>query len=122
MDKMYFLYLAIVALAFIFNIFLVTRTNDKDAGIAPILQMIWTLPILLISAIIFYFIKDNIAVNYYNWLILLPFLVEIIYFLFSKNLIGIFKPEGLIFRFYIYSIGLATIVVYCLNWIFVKIF
>ncbi len=120
---MYFLYLGIVILAFIINVLIITQSSKSDIGVAPVIQMVMVVPILIISAAIFFFTKDTtFAQNSRGLYILLPFLLEIAYFAFTKDLFAIFKTDGFLIRSYIYAIGLATISVYFLNWIWVKVF
>jgi hypothetical protein len=125
MNRMYFLYLSIVILAFIFNIFLVTQSNQpkSEVGIGPIIQLVFAIPILIISCAIFYFTKNtSLATNSQGLYILLPFLIEIVIFAFTKELFSVFKADGFLIRSYIYAIILATIIVCFLNWVWVKVF
>jgi hypothetical protein len=126
MKKMYFLYLAIAVLAFIFNIFIVTNNKtqtDGQMGIVPVVQMVFIIPIFIICSLIFYFTKNtSFALNNQSLYILLPFLLEILFFAFTKDLFSMFKSDGFITRSYIYSIGLATIATYFIHWFYVKIF
>jgi hypothetical protein len=123
---MYFLYLAIAVLAFIFNIFIVTNSTtqtDGQMGIVPVVQLVFIIPIFIICSLIFYFTKNtNFGLNNYHFYILLPFLLEIIFFAFTKDLFSMFKADGFVTRSYVLSIGLATIATFFLNWLFVKIF
>lgn len=121
---MYFLYLIITVLAFIFNIFIVTNsTSGKQVGIAPVIQLVFIIPIFISCSLIFYFTKNtNLGQNYQHLYILLPFLLEIAYFAFTKDLFSIFKADGFVIRSYVLSIGLATITVFFINWLFIKIF
>lgn len=122
---MYFLYLIIAVLAFIFNILIVTNSTtqtDGQMGIVPVVQLVFIIPIFIICSLIFYFTKNtNFGHNYQYLYILLPFLLEIIYFAFTKDLFDIFKADGSVVRSYVLSIGLATIATFFLNWLFVKI-
>ena len=121
---MYFLYLAIAVLAFIFNILIATSsTAGRKVGIAPVIQLVFIIPIFISCSLIFYFTKNtNLGQNYQNLYFLLPFLLEITYFAFTKDLFGIFKADGFVIRSYVLSIGLATITTFFLNWLFIKIF
>lgn len=126
MKKMYFLYLAIVVLAFISNILIVTSSTtqtDGQMGIVPVVQLVLIIPIFIICSLIFYFTKNtNFGKSYQYLYILLPFLLEIIFFAFTKDLFSMFKADGFVTRSYVLSIGLATIATFFLNWLFVKIF
>lgn len=127
MDKMYFLYLSIVVLAFIFSIFFITNGNQpgSEVGVGPVVQLVFTLPILLLSSALFYFTKNTVlGINFHAAFIWLPFLLEIIYFVFTKDLFSIFKSGsgGFLIRSYVYSIGLATISTYFFNWLISKVF
>lgn len=121
---MYFLYFAIAVLAFIFNIFIVTNsTAGGKVGVAPVIQLIFIIPIFVICSLIFYFTKNtSFGLNYQYFYILLPFLLEIIYFAFTKDIFDIFKADGSVIRSYVLAIGLATITTFFLNWLFIKIF
>lgn len=123
---MHFLYLAIAVLAFIFNIFIVTNSTtqtDGQMGIVPVVQLVFIIPIFIICSLIFYFTNTtNFGQNYQHLYILLPFLLEIIFFAFTKDLFSMFKADGFVTRSYVLSIGLATIATFFLNWLFVKIF
>jgi hypothetical protein len=122
---MYLLYISIAVLAFIFNVLIVTNNKtqtDGQMGIVPIVQLVFIIPIVIICSVIFYFTKNtSFGLNYYQFFILLPFLLEISFFAFTKDLFGIFKADGFVTRSYILSIGLATIITCFLNWFFVKI-
>jgi hypothetical protein len=123
MDRMYYLYIGIVILAFIFNILIITQSSKPDIGVAPVIQMVMAIPILIISAAIFYFTKETtFTQNSHGLYILLPFLLEIAYFTFTKDIFSVFKADGFLIRSYVYAIGLATIAVYFLNWIWMKVF
>ena len=123
---MYFIYIAIAVLAFIFNIFIVTNSKtqtDGQMGVVPVVQMVFIIPIFIISSLIFYFTKNtSFGLNYQYFYILLPFLLEILFFAFTKDLFGIFKADSFVTRSYVIAISLATIAVFFLNWLFVKIF
>lgn len=121
---MYFLYLAIAVLAFIFNILIVTSsTAGRKVGIAPIIQLVFIIPIFISCSLIFYFTKDtSLGQDYQHLYILLPFLLEITHFAFTKDLFGIFKADGFVIRSYVLSIGLATLATYGLHWLYLKIF
>lgn len=119
MDKMYFLYFSIVILAFIFSIFLITNGSQSgsEVGVGPVVQFVFTLPILLLSSALFYFTKNTaIGVNFHGAFICLPFLLEIMYFVVTKDLFSFFKSGsgGFLIRSYVYSIGLATMATYFL--------
>lgn len=122
---MYFLYLIIAVLAFIFNILIVTNSTtqtDGQMGIVPVVQLVFIVPIFIICSLIFYFTKNtNFGKNYQYLYILLPFLLEIIFFACTKDLFSLFKADGFVTRSYVLSIGLATIATFFLNWLFVKI-
>lgn len=129
MNRMYFLYLAIVGLAVILNIFFITSNHKfgNDVAAAPWIQIMLTIPIFIVSAIIFFFMKNTeLGINYRNLLILLPFILEILIIAFGLNtdILSIFKADsgGFIIRSYVYSIGLATITMGFFNWVLVKIF
>jgi hypothetical protein len=123
---MYFIYIAIAVLAFIFNIFIATNSNaqtDGQMGVVPVVQMVFIIPIFIICSLIYYFTKNtSFGLNYQQFYILLPFLLEIIFFAITKDLFGIFTKDGFVTRSYVIAIGLATIATYFLNWILLKIF
>lgn len=123
---MYFLYLITAALTFIFNILIVTNSTtqtDGQMGIVPVVQLVFIIPIFIICSLIFYFTKNtNFGQNYQYLYILLPFLLEMIFFAYTKDLFSLFKADGFVTRSYILSIGLATIATFFLNWLFIKIF
>lgn len=121
---MYFLYLAIAVLAFMFNILIVTSsTAGGKVGIAPVIPLVFIIPIFISCSLIYYFTKNtSFGQNYQHFYILLPFLLEITYFAFTKDLFGIFKADGFVIRSYVLSISLATIATYGLHWLYLKIF
>ena len=124
---MYFLFLAIVGLAVILNIYFITSTNQykNDVAAAPWIQILVTIPIFIVSAIVFFFMQNtDLGINYRSLFLLIPFVLELCFFAYSKDLFSIFEAGsgGFIIRSYMYSIGLATMSVGLLNWILVKIF
>lgn len=127
MYRMYFLFLAIVGLAVILNIYFVTSNHKfgNDVAAAPWIQIMVTIPIFIVSAIVFFFMQNtDLGINYRNLFLLLPFILEICFFAYTKDLFSIFKADsgGFIIRSYVYSIGLGTIAIGLFNWILVKIF
>lgn len=125
MNRIYLLYFFIVILAFIFDFIFVTNSSLSDAQtpLVPFVQLIFGIPLMLISSIIFYFTKNTDFAIHYNWVyLLIPFLLEIIFFAVTKELFTFFKPEAVLLRCFVYAIGLATIVVYFFNWLYVKFF
>ncbi len=127
MHKMYFLYFSIVVLAFIFSIFLITSGNrpSSEVGVGPVIQLVFALPILILSSALFFSTRNTaLGVNFHFVFIWLPFILEIIYFLFTKDLFTIFESDNgaFLIRSYVYSIGLATITTYFFNWVLSKVF
>ena len=128
MNRMYFLYLAIVGLAVIINIFFCTNNKyNHDIAIGPVYQIVVTIPIFIVSAVVFFFMQNtDLGINYRNLFLFLPFILEILIIVFALNIeiFSILKADsnGFMFRSYVYSIGLATVGVGLLNWILVKIF
>lgn len=124
MNKMYIFYLIIVALAFGINIYLSTRTPKADggeSGVAPVVQMVIAIPILLGSSLIFFLLHNTEVVKDLPAIfILLPFILEVTYFTFTKDIFKVFSSDfgGTLIRSYVSSIGLATIVGYVLYLIF----
>lgn len=119
MDKMYFILLGIVILAFILNILIITKSSypGSEVGVGPVIQLIVTIPLFLISALVYYFTK-NLQINF--WILLLPLFLELAYFAFTKDLFSIFgKDSGsFLIRSYVYAISLGTIVGVLAAWIF----
>ncbi len=127
MNRMYFLFLAIVGLAFLCNLYFITSGNQakSETGVAPVIQLVLVIPIFIVSAIIFYFMQNtNLGTNSRGLFLLLPFVLEVLYFTFTKDLFSIFNKDlgGFLIRSYVYSIGLATILVWIFNWVLLKIF
>lgn len=119
---MYLLYFSIAVLAFIFNIFIATNSKDSQMGVVPVVQLVFIIPIFVICSLIFYFTKNtSFGQNYLHFYILLPFLLEIAYFAFTKDLFDIFKADGFVVRSYIIAIVLATVAAYFLQWLYLKI-
>lgn len=123
---MYKFFLAISVLAFIFNIFLITQSNQakSEVGVAPIIQLVFIVPIFVLSSIIFFFTQNTkVGIDSRGLFLLIPFLLEVIYFAYTKDLFSVFSKEtdGFLVRSYLYSIGLATMVVGIVNWIMIKI-
>lgn len=124
---MYFLFLAILGLAIILNIIFSTNSTEfkHEVAMSPVIQLVVTIPIFIISAIVFYFLQNsNFGVNYRSLFLLIPFVLEVCFFAYTKDLFSIFEADsgGYIIRSYMYSISLATVAVGLLNWILVKIF
>ena len=123
---MYLFFLAITILAFIFNVFLTTQSNQSksETGVAPIVQLVFIVPILVLSSIIFFFTQNtHFGINSRGLFLLIPLILEVLYFAYTKDLFSVFSKEsgGFLIRSYLYSIGLATIVVVIVHWIFDKI-
>jgi hypothetical protein len=108
---MYFILLGIVILAFISNIFIVTKSSypGGDVGAGPVIQLVITIPLFLISALVYYFAK-NLQINF--WILLLPLFLELSYFAFTKDLFTIFGKDSSSFliRSYVYAISMSTLV------------
>lgn len=85
---MYFILLGIVILAFVSNIFMVTKSSfpGGDVRIGPVIQLVIAIPLFLISAMVYYFTK-NMNINF--WILLLPLFLELAYFAFTKDLFSI---------------------------------
>lgn len=119
MDKMYFILLGIVILAFVSNIFIITKSSypGGDVGAGPVIQLVIAIPLFLISALVYYFTK-NMNINF--WILLLPLFLELAYFAFTKDLFSIFgKDSGsFLIRSYVYAIGLGTAVGVLVAWMF----
>jgi hypothetical protein len=117
MDKMYFILLGIVILAFVSNILIVTKSSypGGEVGVAPVIQLIIAIPLFLISALVYFFIK-NMQINL--WILMLPLFLEIAYFAFTKDLFNIFGKDtgAFLIRSYIYAISLSTVVGILVAW------
>ena len=123
---MYLFFLATTILAFICNIILITQSSQSksEVGVAPIIQLVFIVPILILSSIIFFFTQDTqVGVNSPRLFLLIPFALELLCFAFTKDLFCIFSKEagGFLIRSYLYSIGLATVLMIIVHWIIVKI-
>lgn len=116
---MYFILLGIVILAFVSNIFIVTKSSypGSEVGVAPVIQLVIAIPIFLISALVYYFTK-NMQINF--WILLLPLFLELAYFAFTKDLFSFFgKDSGsFLIRSYVYAIGLSNAVGILAAWTF----
>lgn len=121
MDKIYFFLLGIVLLAFVINILLVTKSSRpaSEVGAAPVVQMVLAIPLFLISAIVFFFTKD-LETNTRLLVLLLPLILQLAYFAFTKDLFSIFgKDNGaFVIRSYVYAMGLSTALGVLIAWIF----
>ncbi len=120
---MYYYFLAIATLAFICNILIITKSSQaqSDVGIAPVVQLAFIIPIFVLSSLIFYLIQNtNLGITHNFLFLLLPFILEILYFICTKDLFSIHKADtnGFLIRSYVYSIGLATVAGILLKWIF----
>jgi len=117
MDKMYFILLGIVILAFVSNILIVTKSSypGSEVGVAPVIQLIIAIPLFLISALVYFFTK-NMQINL--WIMMLPLFLEIAYFAFTKDLFNIFGKDtgAFLIRSYIYAIALSTVVGILVAW------
>jgi hypothetical protein len=117
---MYIFYLIIVVLAFGINIYLSTRTPKADggqSGVAPVIQMVIAIPIFLGSSLIFFLLHNTEVVKDFPAIFIgLPFILEIVYFTFTKDIFKIFSSDfdGKLIRSYVLSIGLATAIGYVL--------
>lgn len=115
---MYFILLGIIILAFISNIFIVTKSSypGGDVGAGPVIQLVITIPLFLISALVYYFAK-NLQINF--WILLLPLFLELSYFAFTKDLFTIFgKDSGsFLIRSYVYAISMSTLVGILVAWL-----
>ncbi len=118
MDKMYFILLGIVILAFILNILIITKSSylGSEVGVGPVIQLVIAIPLLLISALVYYFTK-NMQINF--WILLLPLFLELAYFAFTKDLFSMFgKDSGsFLIRSYVYAIALSTVVGILAAWL-----
>jgi hypothetical protein len=119
---MYYYFLAIAVFAFIFNIFFITKSSQpqSEVGVAPVIQLVFIVPILVLSSLIFYFLQNtNFGINHKGLFLLLPFVLEILYFVYTKDLFTIHKANvgGFLIRSYVYSIGLATILGALINFV-----
>jgi hypothetical protein len=117
---MYYYFLTISVLAFIFNIFFITKSSQSqsEVGVAPVIQLVFIIPIFVLSSLIFYFLQNtNFALNHGGLFLLLPFVLEMLYFAYTKDLFAIHNADtsGLLIRSYFYSISLATAVVALVN-------
>jgi hypothetical protein len=120
---MYYYFLAIAAFAFIFNIFFITKSSQSqsEVGIAPVIQLVFIIPIFVLSSLIFYFFQNtNLGINHRGLFLLLPFILEMLYFAYTKDLFTIHNADtsGFLIRSYFYSISLATLAGALLKWIF----
>lgn len=108
---MYFILLGIVILAFVSNILIITKSSypGSEVGVGPVIQMVIAIPLLLISALVYYFTK-NMQINF--WILLLPLFLELAYFAFTKDLFNMYgKDSGsFLIRSYVYAIAFSTIV------------
>lgn len=124
MSNMYIFYLIIVVLAFGINIYLSTRTPKADggqSGVAPVVQMVIAIPIFLGSSLIFFLLHNTeLAKDFPSIFILLPLILEVVYFTFTKDIFSLFSSDfgGTLIRSYVSSIGLATVIGYVLSLIF----
>lgn len=122
---MYLFFLAITLLAFIFNIIFITQSSQSksEIGVAPIVQLVFIVPILVLSSIIFFFTQNTyFGINSRGLFLFIPLILEVLYFAYTKDLLSIFSKElgGFLIRSYVYSIGLATMVVVIVHWIMGK--
>jgi hypothetical protein len=123
---MYLFFLTITILAFIFNIIFITQSSQSksETGVAPIVQLVSIVPIFVLSSIIFFFTqKTHFGINSRGLFLFIPLILEVLYFAYTKDLLSVFRKDigGFLIRSYLYSIGLATIVVVIVHWIFDKI-
>jgi hypothetical protein len=120
---MYYYFLAISVLAFIFNIFFITKSSQSqsEVGVAPVIQLVFIIPIFVLSSLIFYFFQNtNFGINHRGLFLLLPFILEMLYFAYTKDLFTIHNADtgGFLIRSYFYAISLATMVVGLVKWVF----
>ncbi|PWK17017.1 hypothetical protein LV89_04571 [Arcicella aurantiaca] len=121
---MYIIYLIIVVLAFVINIYLLTKNPKADggqSGVAPVVQMVIGLPMFLGSSLIFFLLHNTeVAKDFPAIFIPLPLILEIVYFTFTKDIFKIHSPDfdGKLIRSYVVSTALATVIGYVLHSIF----
>ena len=85
----------------------------------PIIQLILAVPLFVIAALVFYFTK-NMETNTRTLVILLPTILQIAYFAFTKDLFSFFKQDtgGFLIRSYLYSIAGSTALGTLIAWVF----
>lgn len=118
---MYFFLIGIVLLAFVFNILIITKSSypGGEVGVGPIIQLVLAVPLFVIAALVFYFTK-NMETNTRTLVILLPMILQIAYFAFTKDLFSFFKQDtgGFLIRSYLYSIAGSTALGTLIAWVF----
>lgn len=122
MNIMYFLYLGIVILAFLFSIYFITNSSEYPAsqvGIGPIIQLLFAVPIFLISCLLFYFLgnSENPFLSNFH-LLFVPLILELGYLGITKQLNGFFKKEAgnFLIRCSVYSMIVATFIMMVINY------
>ena len=120
MDKIYFILLGIVVVAFFLSIYFATNGSNASSsiGVSPVIQLVLSVPLFIIS-VVFFLIFKNIAlpINTRLLTLLLPFILEIGYFTFTKDIFGVFKSDGLVIRIYLYSISISSILGVLAAWL-----
>lgn len=119
MDRLYFFLLGVVLLAFLLNIVVVTRSRypGKEVGVAPVVQLVLAGPLFLLSAAVLFLTRD-LGVHTRQWILLLPLVLQLAYFLYTGDLRTFFQSDagGFLTRSFIGSIAAATVIAYALAW------
>ena len=119
MDPLYFYLLGIVVLAFLINIVLVTRSHFSggEVGVAPVVQAVLAVPLLLLSAAVLFLTRD-LGWHTRQWILLLPLVLQLAYFLYTGDLRAFFQPGagGFLTRSFIGSIAAATAIGCAVAW------
>lgn len=119
MDSLYFYLLGLVVLAFLINIVLVTRGrfSGGEVGVAPVVQAALAVPLFLVSAAVLFLTRD-LGWHTRQWILLLPLVLQLAYFLYTGDLRAFFKPDagGFLTRCFIGSIAAGTAVALALAW------
>ncbi|MFP8779422.1 hypothetical protein [Hydrogenophaga sp. RWCD_12] len=119
MDSLYFYLLGLVVLAFLINIVLVTRSRfpGGEVGVAPVVQAALAVPLFLVSAAVLFLTRD-LGWHTRQWILLLPLVLQLAYFLYTGDLRTFFKPDagGFLTRSFIGSIAASTVIACALAW------
>ncbi len=113
MNKSYVLLIGLLVMAIIINIILITNYKAKasEFGVGPVVQIILSIPLLIITAGLIYFCGNTSFFAGRSYLFLLiPAFLETLYFAYSKDLFTLFKPgdDGFLIRTYLYAIFSAS--------------
>lgn len=119
MDRLYIFLLGVVLLAFLLNIVVVTRSPypGSEVGVAPVVQLVLAGPLFLLSAAVLLLTRD-LGVHTRQWILLLPLVLQVLYFGYTKDLLTLFAKGtgGFLIRSFLGAMAASTAIGYAVAW------